>query len=370
MYCLYCDQDISSDEFSDEHIWPQALGGDILPTDIWRIDVCEKCNSMSGVFVDGAFIKGWSVQNQRVNLNSSKNESGLQFAYIGRVDNLGAPQGEIVDYYTSKRASVLVIRPEESEDLWKSYVGGNPKRKKLANYRAYLIFNIADQSQHKTVYDGFRKQFDRYQRFIATPMNISDKVIDHIDHPNHPYPQDRAIRDAYFKTSNNGEKISGQIVMDLDYGMRFACKLALALGYKLIGEQFIGSNDCNLLRRGFREANFQKRQTLPIRGTSFYSNENQELSEVFRIENCWSLVFMVVEEQANLSIISPIGNSITIRITDEAGLVENIEAEYGEGWVWIVNPFSEEAASISVPDFIAHKCGVKNIVEITEISAS
>lgn len=57
--CIYCGLDKKNNEFADEHIWPDALGGDFLPT-FWRTDdVCGSCNNMSGVFVDGAFIKSF-----------------------------------------------------------------------------------------------------------------------------------------------------------------------------------------------------------------------------------------------------------------------------------------------------------------------
>jgi ribosomal protein L30 len=56
--CIYCDREKADGDFSDEHIWPDALGGDFLPPEIWRTnDVCGQCNSLSGVFVDGSFIR-------------------------------------------------------------------------------------------------------------------------------------------------------------------------------------------------------------------------------------------------------------------------------------------------------------------------
>ena len=57
--CIYCDEEKDDQEFSDEHIWPDALGGDHL-SKFWRTDeVCQRCNSISGLFVDGYFIKSW-----------------------------------------------------------------------------------------------------------------------------------------------------------------------------------------------------------------------------------------------------------------------------------------------------------------------
>jgi HNH endonuclease len=45
--CIYCEKEQPDDAFNDEHIWPEALGGDHLPN-FWRSDdVCTKCNNMS-----------------------------------------------------------------------------------------------------------------------------------------------------------------------------------------------------------------------------------------------------------------------------------------------------------------------------------
>jgi hypothetical protein len=53
--CIYCDRDTDSD-FTDEHIWPDGLGGDYLPKDVWRTnDVCGKTNNLCGLYVDGSF---------------------------------------------------------------------------------------------------------------------------------------------------------------------------------------------------------------------------------------------------------------------------------------------------------------------------
>jgi HNH endonuclease len=55
--CIYCGQDKPDSAFSDEHIWPKALGGALLPL-LWRTDeVCADCNNISGLFVDGSLSK-------------------------------------------------------------------------------------------------------------------------------------------------------------------------------------------------------------------------------------------------------------------------------------------------------------------------
>jgi HNH endonuclease len=63
--CVYCEQDKPEEEFDLEHIWPDALGGDLLPALFQTNDVCQRCNNLAGLFVDGAFLKSWFGQAER-----------------------------------------------------------------------------------------------------------------------------------------------------------------------------------------------------------------------------------------------------------------------------------------------------------------
>ncbi|MDP3427526.1 MAG: HNH endonuclease, partial [Humidesulfovibrio sp.] len=81
--CIYCNSLRSNAEFSLEHIFPAALGGkscgDIFKTRC----VCNKCNNILGLFVDGAFMKSWFTTN---------GAAASAFNYLDRVD------GGIVPY--------------------------------------------------------------------------------------------------------------------------------------------------------------------------------------------------------------------------------------------------------------------------------
>src|SRR5688500_7383766 len=92
--CIYCGEEKEENSFSDEHIWPDALGGDYLP-DFWRTnDVCQRCNSLSGVFVDGAFIRSWIGSAERATgaleyLDVSRpGKSILPLDYLGKLQDV------------------------------------------------------------------------------------------------------------------------------------------------------------------------------------------------------------------------------------------------------------------------------------------
>src|SRR5579872_4478640 len=63
--CIYCDGRRGDPTFSDEHIWPAALGGDACPPEIFRTNqVCTRCNNIAGQWVDAAFFKSVFVQHE------------------------------------------------------------------------------------------------------------------------------------------------------------------------------------------------------------------------------------------------------------------------------------------------------------------
>ena len=64
--CLYCDQEKSESEFSEEHVLPQAVGGNLSPRNPFKTsDVCRRCNNLCGWFLDAGFIKNWFTQAGR-----------------------------------------------------------------------------------------------------------------------------------------------------------------------------------------------------------------------------------------------------------------------------------------------------------------
>ena len=55
--CIYCNKE--TDEFSLEHIFPDSLGGAYLNNIFKTRQVCRKCNNLSGLYVDSAFVKNF-----------------------------------------------------------------------------------------------------------------------------------------------------------------------------------------------------------------------------------------------------------------------------------------------------------------------
>ncbi len=166
--CIYCDRDKDPADFSDEHIWPDALGGDLLEP-FWRTeDVCKRCNGLSGLFVDGAFIKGVFGSAERSSgtreyIDITKPGSvRMPLYYCGQLKGLALPPDEIGEYWAGPcGANILHIRPADSDDQWSAYAGGDPRAKKIAAGRAYMALTSSRPFWVHVSLNSFRAHFKR-----------------------------------------------------------------------------------------------------------------------------------------------------------------------------------------------------------------
>jgi len=56
--CPYCEKPAGTEKTSDEHVWPQGLGGNLgRDHDLVLPGVHERCNKLLGRHVDGPFIR-------------------------------------------------------------------------------------------------------------------------------------------------------------------------------------------------------------------------------------------------------------------------------------------------------------------------
>ena len=64
MKCIFCKEEKSADQFSDEHVFPEAIGGSF----IIRNMVCRPCNSKLGMEVDSKLADHFLVRLIRYEL--------------------------------------------------------------------------------------------------------------------------------------------------------------------------------------------------------------------------------------------------------------------------------------------------------------
>jgi HNH endonuclease len=378
-HCIYCDIDKSEDEFSDEHIWPDALGGDFLPKDVWRSDdVCRSCNSMSGLFVDGSFIRSFIGQSELSSgsleyLAGKKAVTAISLDYLGPIGDVPTPSGCIAEYWAGPcGANIIHIRPDDGDEQWVSYAGGSPKAKKSKAGRAYMALASDVEFWIFVALESFRQHFDRAERFVVNadvPNHWPFKVPDRLDLIQ---AEDMKTVDAVLDKGRTGGSLRVQPTFSLTAGHRMLAKVALGVGYKLFGGAYLETPYAKTLRRGMREANADKRKQLLVPGFGIMSGHSLGGTEqILRWPGGWVLLLKVLENKLALTVISPAGRTMGVMVSDDQNLIAQLDQKYVDGLLWITVLVAKQAVGpIALPEYLGHQTGVASVAALTSLASS
>ena len=234
--CIYCKQEKEDNEFSLEHIIPEFMGGKRLNKNIFRTrDVCAKCNNDIGLFVDHAY-----KQNFLTYKDSFQNNE-LIFHPLGNINTLTNSE-EVCEFYICELGYVYAFHKVASE--FETHLGGCPLRN---NTRiAILVLNDNANKNDKKLTSlllAFRDQFKKYSRYSLNLKTKDDTSI--------IQPEDDSILPYFDKVrSVLGSPISTSFPFNSKEMKRIYFKIAIGLGYNLLGSEFIDSEYADELHKG------------------------------------------------------------------------------------------------------------------------
>jgi hypothetical protein len=253
--CIYCDKEKDESEFSLEHVIPQFMGG-AYTEDIFKTrDVCGACNSVLGLYVDASFEKTWMVS------------AWLQQSYMGCFDpaaphpiplmcmgtsTLAPPymsEDEVCESWLGPLGEqVYWIRPKDDYQYW--YVGGNPISTKSKGSRAYFFFSERTPKAPNITLISFRSAFkDRKKVKKVLCGNIDGASAS--DFGFQPLDSVDTARRDYFMQQQAMQGVGHtQISFYMEFDKRFVSKLALGVGYCLLGSNYLESPYAKELRSG------------------------------------------------------------------------------------------------------------------------
>lgn len=334
---------------------------------------------MSGVFVDGAFIRGWAGSaerthdtNQYLSLDDPT-KSAPPPNYLGQLNHRAIRSDEVVDWWVGPcGATILHFRPKETEALWLSYVGGDPRPNRTKPGRAYIALASENEYWLVSALVSFKNHFKRDARFLVNltaPPEWSS--FQNVDRKHAEQAADLIVFDSITNAAKAGKSVPARQEIPTDIGHRFLCKLGLAIGCQLLGPEFTLLSDGYNLRRAFREADLQKRQQIPIRGTGYFTGSRDSPLEMLAWPGAWVLLVQIIKGTLALVIISPSKMPMTISITADAVLVGKLPPEFIEGLVWIAVPTLLKAVGpISLPQYASHLAGVLGHPDLIDLDAA
>ncbi len=355
-----------------------------MPRDVWRTsDVCRSCNSLSGLFVDAAFIRSWmgKAELSRGSLEylAGKPLPGkakvvaIPLDFYGPIQNVPVPDGCVAEYWSGPcGANIIHIRPESGDEQWTAYAGGDPRAKKSDAGRAYMALTSEERFWVLVSLASFQKHFDRAERYVVNMEIPVDWPFKSPDKSDPRQGKDMGTVDAVIAASRAGTLIHTRPIIRFDLGNRMLARLGLAVGYKILGPAFLETEYAKHLRRAFREANPQRRRNIPVRGSGFLNQRGIGGAEaILSWPGGWVLMTNIVEESLMLSVIAPSGRSMTAMVCDDAALISGLGAQYRNGVVWITVPAAQHAVGpILLPAYLAHQTNVRAHSDLTALAST
>ncbi|MGG1660886.1 HNH endonuclease [Brevibacillus sp. NRS-1366] len=355
MLCVYCGGEKPNEEFTDEHIIPKAIGGNISPVNPFLIrNVCRRCNNLCGVYVDGPFIKSWMTQNSRAEvamkyIDFSKNPI-LPLTYMGIMKGISY-QNKICEFWMGPTGDTIYHfhepYPEEPDVGPMVGIPTHARRNQIDHGFAFLFGRSNNPKWHPAIVYSFVENFKHSTLFLGngpTPKGgrFSDIPAEHQD-----------LHQQLRQLGGKNHEIS--MGLNMGYGDRFLAKVALGLGSILLSEDFISSDSAILLRKFLWTKGYQERENIPLHGAGFFDHQlEQNTKEFLNWSGGHSLVIMKSGESINLYASFYERQIAVIRISSEP---EHWKGRIGDvGLIYVITPGLQKfAGPIPLSSYIAHK---------------
>lgn len=370
--CIYCDKTKPSSDFSLEHIFPDRLGGKLCGDLFKTRDVCGRCNSTVGIFVDGAFIKNWfrindEVMAARQYLDLDAGNSILPLVYQGPLHSLPLPPDQVCEMWLGACGERFYHVHLRDDSRWDTFAGGNPIERHNDPGRVYAILTSTDIRWIRLALRSMKAHFSQARRYA---VNFDIRGDDPNDAMLHPIEGD-AQRELELIRGLGDAEHHIRIAINPGFEQRFLAKLALGLGYKVLGSNFLETEYARYLHSALWERDRAARQRIPIRGTGYLETEVNLAAQVVAWPGAYTIHLHALQEWFSLSVYLPSGHPMHVCVSDAPQLWQQpAMGSYREGIVFLVIPqLGRFVGPVPFPEYLSHRLGNTSVPVLTELEA-
>jgi len=324
-----------------------------------------------GAFVDGAFIKNWFRTNdealaarQYLDLNAS--DSILPLVYMGILQSLPLHQGLVCEMWLGACGERFYHIHQKDDPRWDTFVGGNPMARKSDPGRVYF-FNTSTNIQWIGL--ALRSMKSHFKRACRYASNLG---IQSGDDPASPllHPVDEVAQQELdlIRTLGNDTHMH-TVKIQLGFEHRFLAKMALGLGYNILGTRFLGTEYARYLLAALWEKDPTARSMIPVRGTGFLNAQDTLLNQIIGWAGAYTIMLYALHDWFVLSFHLPSGKSMRIAISDSPQLCQAADIEeYHNGSVFLIIPqCGRFLGPIPLPEYLSHQLGNIRIPILNEL---
>ncbi len=366
--CIYRDHKASQAAWSLEHIWPEALGGNFSPAFFKTDNVCQRCNNLAGLFVDGEFVRsfftGVELTAATLRFLDTSAPAALPLAFMGVCRETTPSADEICESWLGPRGERIYFFHKADGDDFLGFGRGDPIHRTRDHGRVYVGFTKRNVFWIWTVLLSARKMFKGAAlRLLATTNDTN--ILELCAPENQSSEQDRNYLAPILAEKTGNVQLS----ISMDHGVRFQCKLALGFGHTLYGDAFDALAYTDALKSCLWERDFRKRAAFNIRGTPLLSSVRGHDETLLSIPGTYTFAFFNEPGAAMSLVYTPTGRSLRTVIAQERNrLRSTIFEQFRQSFVVVIVPGqSRYLGPFSIVDYTLHRVGGPKIAELAEL---
>ena len=372
--CIYCGCDKLSGEFSLEHIWPSALGGSLCGDLFKTSDVCRQCNEKSGLWVDGEFLKSWFIKNEvalaQYPYLDPAVPAAISLVYLGIQTDLSISDGLVCERWVGPSGDHIYHFHAADENKWFGYAGGNIiARQGPDPGRAYIVLATQQRYWVHTALLSFAAHFSRAKRCCLTEVvGAPDSWRDLLPRPDGT--DEIQARELALIRASGDKAFQANVPVRMDVPKRFLSKIALGLGFNLLGDAFLATPYALQLRAVLHESDAQKRAAMDLRASSYLQSVvDGPLTQTLRWDGAWVLVIAIISGTLSLLVSTPSGRLLAVAISDDSALWANGRLkDYQLGQAFLILPQRREfVGPVSLPEYVLHRWGTQCHAQLTRL---
>jgi len=360
--CIYCDREKPENEFSLEHIFPQSLGG-AQTSDLFKTrHVCQRCNSIMGLFVDAPLIKNFFSQNDMaenalyyVDLNEPR---PLPLRYMGVHQNLVSDPKLTCELWMGPHGGLVYHRRPKADSRYDTIAGGNPIDNNKLGGEVYIFAQHSDEYWNLVLLQSVMKSFKSAKR-ISGNIGLPNDV----NYFHGPTSDENEFL-SNLKAAQ-GQMHKGSFAIQLGFEQRFLCKFALGVGVNRLGKRYLEGKDATNLRNALWAKTPNERGSYDVEFSDFFQNREPEEAKFLAWPGIHTIMFYPFRGRLTAIIYLFGKNRMMVTISKDESLWST---SFEQPEVYVLCPSLDKFfGPIRLEDLLAHRLGYCKINDLAEI---
>lgn len=367
--CLYCYEFKDESEFSKEHVIPKSIGGNfnISLSPFLLYNVCGRCNNILGIYVDAPFTKSLIINMFRSTVANKwirpENNTIAPLSYMG-VNKDIKYNNNICEVYLSPSGDSIYHfhEPYPHEDEMTGVVGVPPtvKNKKFDNGFVFILMRTNNPVWWPTVLLSIIDSFKNSILYMGNAPVPKINKGNFAEIPN----ELKSLQEQLFNIPSNIH--NQRMTHSIDSEQRFNAKLGLSIGASFLNNDFIDSEDANILRSFMREMDKEKRKKIPVKGSGILGGNWAQVKKYLSWEYGHILLLNIIDDKLSLYMNYYGELSTIIQISENRSHWEGkIDSE---GILYVLVPEKQKfVGPMTLYEFLLHKQREKLNNELDEL---